>query len=277
MVKKIIHTGDIHIRNFRRMEEYQIQLNKFLDECRQIASKYGKDEIRIVITGDLLHNKLDISGEGYLLASWFLRQLDDIAKTFVIAGNHDINMEDLSRLDPLSAIFSMCNFKQTYYLDQMLEYKSGCISDDNIVWCLYSCFDNFAAPDIEEMKRKFNEEDMTYVGLFHGVVSGSRTDVGFSFDNGYSASYFDGLDFCLMAHIHKRQVLKYNGIPLVYCGSLIQQKHDENVSSHGYLLWDIETRQYEEKNIANEEYGFYTFAINSIEDIDNDYEEILNL
>lgn len=277
MIKKIIHTGDIHIRNLRRMEESQEQLGKFIEECRATAEEYGADAIRIVVAGDIVHNKLDISGEGYLLASWFLRQLDEIAKTYVIAGNHDINLNNLNRLDPLSAIFSMCEFKQTVYLDQVLEYQSGCVVDDNIVWCLYSSFDNFARPNIEEIQMAHQGENLTYVGLFHGLVKGAKTDVGYVVDSGYDVSYFDGLNFCLCAHIHRRQCLKHNGIPVVYCGSLIQQDHGENLSNHGYLLWDVESETYEEKNIDNPDYGFYTFQIGDIDDIDEDKEEIINL
>lgn len=276
MIKKIIHTADIHIRNLRRMDEYQTQLQKFVDDCRAVANEIGEDSLRIVVAGDIVHNKLDISGEGYLLASWLLRQLDGIAKTIVIAGNHDINMSNLSRLDPLSAIFSMCKFERTIYLDEVLEYQSGYYLDDNIIWCLYSSFDNFASPDINEARMKYGD-DCTYVGLFHGVVKGAKTDVGYAFDAGYDASYFEGVDFCLCGHIHKRQCLKNNGVPIVYCGSLIQQDHGENLSRHGYLIWDVENQTYTEKNIENPDYGFYTFSINDIKDIEEDREQILNL
>ena len=277
MVTKIIHAADIHIRNLRRMEEYQEQLQKFIDECKAVAEENGKDETRIVIAGDLLHNKLDISGEGYLLASWFLRQLDGIAKTLVIAGNHDMNMANLSRLDPISVIFSMCTFKQVIYLDKYLNYQSGCLVDDNIVWCLYSSFDGFAAPDINAVKLANGNENLTFVGLFHGVMKGSKTDVGFAFENGYEGGYFDGCDCVMIGHVHKRQNLVHDGIPMVYSGSLIQQDHGENVSSHGYVLWDMENMAFAEKNIANENHGFYTFAINSSDDIDSDLEEVINL
>ena len=277
MVKKIIHTGDIHIRNLRRIDEYQEQLNKFIDECKRISSNYSPEEIRIVIAGDIVHNKLDISGEGYVLTSWFLKELDKIAKTFVIAGNHDINMKNLNRLDPLSAIFSMCNFNQTFYLDRELGFQSGCIIDDNIVWCLYSTFDNFAKPNIDEIKINAPDKNLIYVGLFHGMVIGAKTDTGYSVENGYDTAYFDGIDMGLLGHIHKRQCLKYNGVPLVYCGSLIQQDFGENISSHGFILWDVDTQTFEEKNIENNDNGFYTFSINSIDDIENDSETIINL
>ena len=275
MIKKIIACSDIHIRNLKRQEEYITQLRKFIADCQEMADEYGGESIRIVVAGDILHNKLDISGEGYTLAAWFLEKLDGIAKTIVIAGNHDMNMSNTSRMDPLSAIFKMHPFGRTIYLDQYFEYESDCYADDNGVWCLYSTFDNFAKPNIEEMRIKY--PDSTFVGLFHGEIKSARTDTGYVSENGYDAGFFEGVDFGILGHIHRRQCIANNGVPLVYCGSLIQQDHGENISSHGYVVWDVEKQDYEEIDIPNNEYGFYTFSINDIDDIENDNEEILNL
>lgn len=275
MIKKIIACSDIHIRNLRRHEEYRTQLKKFIDECKKEADEYGSESIRIVIAGDLLHNKLDISGEGYLIATWFIRKLSEIAKTIVVAGNHDINMKNLERVDPITMIFSIANVENAVYIDQKLDYESGCLQDDNVIWCLYSSFDNFARPNIEEAKAK--NPDAVTVGLFHGELKSAKTDVGYASENGYDASYFDGLDFGILGHIHKRQCIKYNGIPLVYCGSLIQQDAGENIHGHGYVVWDTESLTYDEVDIQNDEFGFYTFTVNDISDFDEDHEEILNL
>jgi DNA repair exonuclease SbcCD nuclease subunit len=95
--------------------------------------------------------------------------------------------------------------------------------------------------------------------------------------NGLNASYFDNVDFGLFGHIHKRQTIKYEGIPLVYCGSLIQQDHGENMSSHGFLVWDTEEVSFSSVENENKEYGYYTFKIDDIEDIEMDDEEIINL
>lgn len=274
-IKCIIGCGDIHIRNLRRQDEYQKQLTKFIEHCKEIVSKYNKEEVRIVITGDILHNKLDISGEAYILTSWFLRQLDKICKTIVIAGNHDMNMSNLSRLDSLSTIFSMCKFNQVYYLDKELNYESGCMIDENIVWCLYSAFDEFQKPNIEDYRKE--NPDKVFFGLFHGTLSSARTDVGFVVENGVEGAYFSDIDFCLMGHIHKRQCIKYEGIPMLYCGSLIQQDHGENISGHGFVTVNTETLEYNEIDIENKEHGFYTFSIDSEEDIDLNKEIILNI
>lgn len=275
MITKIIACADIHIRNLRRQNEYQKCLKKFVEKCKEITEKNGAENTRIVIAGDLLHNKLDISGEGYLLASWFLRQLDKIASTIVIAGNHDMNMSNLNRLDPISTIFGMCKFDRVFYLDKELSYESGCLEDENIMWCLYSAFDNFAKPNIEEYR--INYPDKTFVGLFHGDIKSAKTDAGYQSENGIDPSYFGDLDFAICGHIHKRQEIKTDGIPLVYSGSLIQQDHGENTTKHGFVVWDVEERTFEEYDLPNEEYGFYTFSIDNIEDIDNNEERILNL
>ena len=281
MIKKIIHTGDIHIQNFRRLEEYQIQLQKFIDECKKIVDQYGKDEVRIVIAGDLVHSKSELSPECYTLSSWFLRQLDEICKTIVIAGNHDIT-PNLDRLDPLSVIFSMCKFKQVYYLDKDLDYQSGIVEDDNIIWCLYSVFDNFREPDILStrdfhLRNSIDDSQKRYIALFHGDIKSAKTDVGFVSQSALEANYFNCVDFGLFGHIHKRQCIKADGVPLVYCGSLIQRNFGENISRHGFLLWDVEECTYEEVDIPNEDYGYYTFSINDVNDLDEDKEEIINL
>lgn len=274
MIKYIIHTADIHIRNHRRMEEYQNKLQWFIDECKNICCEHDPNEVAVVISGDLLHSKTDISPEAYAMASWLLNCLDETCKTIVIAGNHD-KIENNDRLDPLTAIFSMCNFKQTYYLDKELNYQSGCLIDDNIIWCLYSSFDNFNKPNIDEIK--ISNPDSVYIGLFHGEVKSSKTDAGYQSSIGFDASYFDGLNFCLMGHIHKRQTIDYEGIKLVYPGSLIQQDHGENLSNHGYLLWNVYEETFESKNFTEDSYGFYTFEIKKIEDLDENNEELINL
>ena len=43
MIKKIIACADVHIRNLRRHEEYQAQLNKFVADCKKYAEEYGPE------------------------------------------------------------------------------------------------------------------------------------------------------------------------------------------------------------------------------------------
>jgi DNA repair exonuclease SbcCD nuclease subunit len=90
-------------------------------------------------------------------------------------------------------------------------------------------------------------------------------------------SYFEGLDFVIAGHIHKRQEIKKNGVKVVYCGSLIQQDMGENLTGHGGVVWNVEEKTWEPFDLERGEYGFYKFIIDDIEDIEEDKEKIINL
>ena len=76
MIKCIIHCADIHIHNFHRYDEYSEQLMKFVDKCKEIADKYEKGEVRILIAGDLVNQKNNISNELIVFSSFFIRKLE---------------------------------------------------------------------------------------------------------------------------------------------------------------------------------------------------------
>ena len=80
----------------------------------------------------------------------------------------------------------------------------------------------------------------------------------------------------LLGDIHRRQNFNHKGIQIAYPSSLIQQNFGENVSKHGYLLWDVETKTFTEHDVDNK-YSFYNFKIKSLEDLENNKEIITNL
>ena len=232
-------------------------------------------KVVLFVGWDIFENKIDISEEAHIICNWFLKELDEIAPVILIAGNHDCNVNNFNRLDPLSAIFELCDYKQAHYLDKELGYQSGCLEDDNVVWCLYSIFDKFNRPGNFDAL-KIENPDKFFVGLCHGEVKGCKTNTGHVSENGLSTSYFDGLDLCLCGHIHKRQVLKGTDCDIYYTGSLIQQNHGESVSQHGYLVFDVEKYEMREVDIENDKYGFYSFELSGEEDIKNNKEEFIN-
>ena len=269
MITKIIAVSDLHVRNILRMDETREQFGKFIDETKKIVEENGAENTRIVICGDLVHSKLTIASECYMTVSWFLSELDNVCKTIVVAGNHDLNMSNLDRLDSLTPVFEMSKFKQVIFIDRELGYKSGTLEDDNIVWCLFSTFDNFLEP---EFKKK---EGKTYVGLFHGDTNGAVNASGIAL-SGLEPKYFKKMDFTIAGHIHKCQEIKTGKTKMVYCGSLIQQDNGESISGHGYVLWTIPENEWKLVEIPNENYGFYKFKIAAEDDIDNDKETLLN-
>lgn len=275
MIKYIIGIGDVHVRNFKRMEETQEFLIKFVEFCRDFISSHNADEVRIVIVGDLFDQKITVSNESKILVSWLLRRLNEITTTYVICGNHDYLMNNASRVCSLTPIFTMSEFDRCKYLDQEVGFSSGIYVDENIAWCLYSTFDDFNRPEIDLFKK--NNPDKVLVGLIHADINGAKTDVGRVSDKGLNASHFKGLDFVIAGHIHKRQEIKKNGVKIVYCGSLMQQNMGENLSGHGGVIWNVDNKTWEAFDLPRGEYGHYKFVIDSVEDIENDKEKILNL
>ena len=272
-IRKVIHCSDIHIKNLLRHDEYAEQLNKFIERCQEICEPYEKDEVRIVISGDLIDQKNNITPELITFVSTFIRELEQIAKVIVIAGNHDLIVNNLSRKDAISSIFETASFENAFLLDMELNYQSGYVIDDNITWCLYSIFDNFNKPNIQEAQKEY--PDNKIIGLYHGMIIGSMLYNGNIVDSGVQGELFEGCDCVMAGDIHKHQELKRGDVKIVYPSSLIQQNYGETITQHGFAVWDIESMEYEFVPLTSD-YGMYKFEIKDIKDIDNDKEILIN-
>lgn len=280
MIKCIIHTADLHIKNkssdskkdARIQEEKETMIN-FINQCKEIVSNYKREECRIVICGDLTHSKSNVSNELFSFTADFLRELEQLCNVIIICGNHDIAYNS-ERQDTLSAIVQTARFNNVTYLDSIAGYESMVISDDNVNWCLYSIFDDFRRPDIVV------EEGKTNFGLFHGDLVGAKLYNGSVMSMGCDCDIFESCDFVLASHIHQRQVLKHKGVDIVFPSSLVQQNYGESITQHGFCLWEYD----EEKNEYNyrfidtpTNYPLIKIEISNIEDIENDNEILLNL
>ena len=283
MVTKIIACSDIHIPSLKGIDELKETLTVFIEKCKKIVKdEDGPENVRIVVAGDVFHNKLAITNESILCAHWFFSELDKICKTFIVIGNHDFLMNNTGRVDSLSPLFEIGSYKQVYFLDKELGLQSGIYKDDNIAWCLYSSFTGFNTPDInvhKEAEKGTDNPAEIYVGVIHGDVNGAITTTNRVTENGLDPGIFDGCDFVIAGHIHKRQEIKKNGVRIVYCSSIRQRDMGESINGHGFVLWDIEDPEdieYKYVDIPNPDGGFYKFVVNDISDIQNDKEELLN-
>jgi len=153
--------------------------------------------------------------------------------------------------------------------------ESKCYLDDNIVWCVYSIFEGNTKPNIDNARLEFGD-DKTYVGLFHGPLINAKTDIGYEIDHGAGLEIFEGCDMVMCGDIHRRQNFNHNGTKIAMPSSLIQQNFGENVSNHGYLIWDVENKDFTEHNVDNK-YAYYNFNIKSLDDLENNGEIITNL
>ena len=76
--------------------------------------------------------------------------------------------------------------------------------------------------------------------------------------------------------MEKKKIKIKKVITIAYSSSLIQQNFGENVTKHGFLLWDVVSRSFEEHEVENR-YPFYQFRIKSLEDLETGREVITNL
>jgi len=268
-IRKIVHLADIHIRTFRMHEEYMSVFKKLMSDLTDLLVDYKKEEIRIVIAGDLVHQKIVISNEQLMLGTWFLSKLENIAPVIVIAGNHDLLENNKDRMDSISPMVQFLFDKNVNYFKE-----SKCYLDDNIVWCVYSIFEENSRPNIEAARAQFGN-DKTYIGLYHAPIVSAKTDIGYEIDHGAELEIFEGCDMVMLGDIHKRQSFNHKGIPIAYPSSLIQQNFGENVSKHGFLLWDVENKTFTEHDVENKS-PFYQFKIKSLEDLENGTEVLTN-
>jgi hypothetical protein len=65
-------------------------------------------------------------------------------------------------------------------------------------------------------------------------------------------------------------------IPIIQCGSLIQQNFGETLKHHGYGVYDVASNEYTFHDLQNDE-PFLHFSISDINDIIDEKEIHLNL
>lgn len=274
-IKKVIHIADLHIPNKCESRPYnKMLLENFIPKVKECVNNMSKDEFRIILVGDTFCDKIKSSNEARTMFHETLNHLNAIGKTLIIAGNHDMLENNNDRMDSLNPTFEISGaYNNVRYLDKELGFKSGCIVDNNIIWALYSMHDNFTRPNIDAFKEKYPENKI--VGLFHGQIEGAKQDSGYIFENGIDYNVFSECDCVMMGHIHKFQEINKNNIPMVYSSSVFQQDFGENVSNHGFVVWNMETMKYKFMNVDNN-YRMLKFHINSYDDIKNNKEKLLN-
>ena len=195
---------------------------------------------------------------------WVLTECSKICPTILIIGNHDFLENNNSRLDSITPIVKSLNYDNIWY------YKdSGVYVDENINWCVYSLMNHNIPPNI------YNDSNVN-IGLFHGPIKGLKTDIGYTFDDGYDTDKFNGCKLVLCGDIHKRQVFDIpNNRKAYMVGSLVQQNFGETITKHGYGVYVVDEDSYTFIDLPNKR-PFLKFKIDSISDIENNSEVLLN-
>ena len=129
----IAHTADLQIRNFKRHQEYLYAFENLYNSLKEKKPDY------IVIPGDIAHTKTQISPEFVDICADFFYELSSLCRSVHITlGNHDGNLNNLSRLDSITPIVKKLR------RDNIKLYKqSGVYNVDNLFYFIvFSCFDD---------------------------------------------------------------------------------------------------------------------------------------
>ena len=240
-IDKIFHVSDIHIRTLKRHTEYREVFQNMFD---YINSNATENSIAVV-TGDIVHSKLDMSPELVQMLINFFKGFT--IPTIVILGNHDMNLNNMHRIDAVSPILDVIDNKNIHFIRD-----NGLFEFGGITW-------NHMAVDITpEHYIQAKDFDATYkIALHHGAVNTAKTDIGYQISNEHvTVDTFKGHDLTLLGDIHKPAQFLDANRTIAYPGSLIQQNHGEALD-HGILVWDVENRRADFVEIPND-YGYVT-------------------
>lgn len=243
IINKLYHISDIHIRRYDRHAEYEIVFNNLYKYLNNNYSKNNNNSL-IVITGDILHAKDNLTPDCVVKCYKFLKSLADIMPVILIAGNHDMVESNKTIKDSIDAILSSRNIDNLYYFKNSGIYKYG-----NIIFGASSLLDNkfIKAEDIENHS-DFNNEIL--IGLYHGPVGSCSTAVGVVLNGDKQVSDFDNYDYVLLGDIHKFQYMNSKKT-IAYASSLISQNFAEVDDYHGLLVWDLVEKTSSYKIIDN--------------------------
>ena len=244
-IKYIYHISDIHIRRYEKHNEYEYIFEKLYEYFKKVKNENSI----IVLTGDLLHNKDNLTPDCVMKTWNFLNELQMIMPLFLITGNHDFVETNNHVKDSIEAILNDKNIdnKNIYYLRNSGAYRYGNI-----------CFGVSSLIDKQFTYAKDIVSDAEYkIGLYHGGVGKTETSVGFKLNGDKLVSDFDGYDYVLLGDIHKYQHVADN---IAYSSSLISQNFGETDDYHGVLVWDL-TKGKQKYHIIKNKYRFIEITV----------------
>jgi len=244
-VDKIFHISDIHVYNYQRHEEYI----EVFEKLYKIIRERMTDNSIIFLGGDIVHSKTNMSPELFSVVSNLLSTLCNMLPTIVILGNHDLNLNNKTRLDALTPIINSLNLPTLHFLNETNVYKY-----EQIAFSLLHVKDK-----IENVIPAKSFDAETKILMYHGPVKNSATAYGYLLEGNYldvldHADY----DYILLGDIHKHQYLNLERTA-AYPSSLIQQNFGEDLT-HGIIEWDLNKKTSEFIKIASSN-GYYTFKL----------------
>ena len=295
--KKIIHISDTHINSGDSQESRYKEYKKQIDSLLSAISTYDKETTLVVLTGDIFQDKETIGPCGQILAQRLFKGLSKLFTTVVIRGNHDYMQYKPDETDLIRPFFEDEN-PNLHYIDE-----TGLHQFDNIEFGIVVVQDtlirgakggiNSELPPFPVPSPK-SDEIQHNIALFHGSVGGSLLQNGRPVEerNNYPLrTWIKGYDAILLGDIHLQQIhsakvkpgndflerankplytscnyaMDPNQCPWAYAGSLIQQNAGESPWGHGFLVWDLESKEITGYHIYNET-GIVVVGLNELQE-----------
>jgi DNA repair exonuclease SbcCD ATPase subunit len=255
-VKWIIHLSDLHIRTGDiEASRYNEYLSVFQNLEKSIYDEIKKkkclaEEVIIVITGDIFHNKNKIENYGLSLYNYIISILTKITKVVIIPGNHDFRQQYIGEPSLLESLTYSSKENGVYLMNE-----TGTLKIENVLFSHVACYDTLIPGDSRGILADLPEfptgewwgsDEIDWrVALFHGsfyqTKMNSRMDVQ-DRKNSYNFEWISDFDYALLGDIHYRQrgVIRGMDVKWGYAGSLVQQNYGEDLIDHGYIMWDLE-------------------------------------
>jgi DNA repair exonuclease SbcCD nuclease subunit len=213
---------------------------------------FNKTNVIIVICGDVFHNKTKLTPEDVDLFYYFLDLFIDYTTVYIL-GNHDLNVNNVGRMDLLSPLIT------SKYINTRLIMKSQCFEIYNIKFCCLSVFNDFHIKDDEIYIDGGVIKTTDMVLLYHGAVEGTPFTTP-RYEHFISRAIMDKFKICLLGDTHQYQQINSNA---VYSGSLIQQNLGEDMNK-GYVVWGAENATHKFIKLDND-YGMLKIDLKNIE------------
>lgn len=232
-----LHCADLHIGIKSYSKSSDDRLLDWQRAFENMISYADKNKIPYVfIVGDLFDQDIP-NVDSIVIANKCLKLLSEKVKhIFLIAGNHDINSISKKR-----HILESITIENIHILDETKVYSIPEIPFD-IVHYHYLNSD-----------KKLHTSNPNIV-TFHGNIKNAINDLNHSageqqIENKKLISTNPA--YVALGHIHKRQIMHENSIPLVYPGSFIQTSFSERNVDKGFLHVNISDNEVKTKFIKN--------------------------
>ena len=187
-IDKIYHVSDIHIRTLKRHREYREVFQNLQDYIERTCTGNSI----AVVTGDIVHSKLEMSPELIQMLVGFFNGFK--IPTIVILGNHDMNLNNMHRIDAVSPVLDVINNPNIIFIKE-----NGLFEVGGVVF-------NHMAVDVAPSEYiKATAFDATYkIALHHGAVNSAKTDIGYQISNEHvTTEILKGHNINLLGDIHK--------------------------------------------------------------------------